>query len=446
MDYTLTHYHHQQWEERAYEYLKRSLVDRGWPVSSLTFDENLVTRGLVLDLELGNLVKANRFGFIKQATHGTRSLGYTRLREVYAREQIDLSLPRWVFVNTFFGLSEACMYLQVVDLLDTGSIREVIGYEDAYEVVRSSIDEAHMEGSLKAEIINDPKRFVDVDEDLPLALLDLKYAGQKIMLITNSEWSYAKEMLRYCFDPFLPGDMTWRELFDVKIVSASKPDFFSSNASLYRIINEEGHLSPARSLDSHHVYVGGNAALVERHLAIPGERILYVGDHLFADVRVSKRIMRWRTGLVVRELEPELLAIDAFRERQTRLSNMMRKKDRLEDRYSQARLLLQRLENDYGPRVTVSETELRNAMQQLRTELVALDAEIAPLAEHSSKLAHPRWGLLMRTGNDKSLMARHLESYADVYTSRVSNLLHVTPFVYLRSPRGDLPHDRTPSL
>ena len=42
---------------------------------------------------------------------------------------------------------------------------------------------------------------------------------------------------------------------------------------------------------------------------------------------------------------------------------------------------------------------------------------------------------------DKSHLARQIERYADVYTSRVSNLLALTPFVYLRSPRGSLPHD-----
>jgi hypothetical protein len=38
-------------------------------------------------------------------------------------------------------------------------------------------------------------------------------------------------------------------------------------------------------------------------------------------------------------------------------------------------------------------------------------------------------------------MARQLERYADIYTSRVSNLLYVTPFAYLRPPPGKLPHD-----
>ena len=83
-------------------------------------------------------------------------------------------------------------------------------------------------------------------------------------------------------------------------------------------------------------------------------------------------------------------------------------------------------------------------MSALRERLVALDARIGPLAKASSELVNTRWGLLLRTGNDKSHLARQLERYADIYTSRVSNLLAVTPFAYLRSPRGSLPHDHGP--
>jgi len=36
---------------------------------------------------------------------------------------------------------------------------------------------------------------------------------------------------------------------------------------------------------------------------------------------------------------------------------------------------------------------------------------------------------------------RQVERYADIYTSRVANFRYQTPFVYLRSPRGSLPHD-----
>jgi hypothetical protein len=47
----------------------------------------------------------------------------------------------------------------------------------------------------------------------------------------------------------------------------------------------------------------------------------------------------------------------------------------------------------------------------------------------------------MRAGNDKSLFARQVERHADIYTSRVSNLLIETPYAYLRAARGSLPHD-----
>ena len=73
--------------------------------------------------------------------------------------------------------------------------------------------------------------------------------------------------------------------------------------------------------------------------------------------------------------------------------------------------------------------------------LLPLDGEIAPLARAATELTNSRWGLLTRAGNDKSHLARQVERYADVYTSRVSNFLHASPFVYLRSPRGSLPHD-----
>ncbi len=84
---------------------------------------------------------------------------------------------------------------------------------------------------------------------------------------------------------------------------------------------------------------------------------------------------------------------------------------------------------------------LKARLQELRKEINELDETIAPLARQAVELVNSRWGLLMRAGNDKSHLARQVERYADIYMSRVSNLLQVTPFFYLRAPRGSLPHD-----
>lgn len=446
MDYTLVHYHTREWEEQAYEDTRSRLAARGFDVAGLAFDPDLVRPGLVLDLELGNAVKPNRFGFVKQACHGTTMLGVEGLRERYSRVIVDLSEPRWVFLDTWFALSEACLYLQLVERLDAGKLATGHSYSELYTRVRESVDATHTEGVLKAEIVKNPSRFVDLDPELPLALLDMKHAGKKLMLITNSEWSYTRAMLSYVLDPFLPNGMTFRELFDLVIVGAKKPYFFELRSQAFRIVDEEqGLLTPqVGPLTEGSAYFGGNARLVEQCFGLRGEEILYVGDHLYADVHVSKNVLRWRTALVTRELENELSALEAFKERQVTLASMMDQKSELEHSFSQWRLALQRLEAGYGPQVEDKPRELKQKMYSIRQELVALDIQIGELAKEAAELGSTRWGPLMRAGNDKSRLAYQTERYADVYTSRVSNFLRYTPFVYLRSPRGSLPHDNGP--
>jgi 5'-nucleotidase len=443
MDYTLIHYNVEAWERRAYEYLQDKLVERGWPIAELRFDEALTVRGLVLDLELGNIVKTNRFGYVKQAAHGTAPLPFEQQRLVYASTMVDLADDRFVFVNTLFSKSEVCMYAQLVDLLDAGKLGGVMGYIDLYKQVKRHLDEAHMEGELKAEILAAPERFVELDAEMPLALLDQHRAGKKLLLITNSEWGYTRHIMSYAFDDFLPGEMSWRELFDVVIVSARKPAFFTDRNPLFEVVDRDrGLLEPVvGGLEDGGIYLGGSASQVEQRLGIPPEQILYVGDHLFSDVHVSKNILRWRTALIVREIEEELEALTRFANERAQLATLMAEKTVLEREHCALRLTLQRKQHGYGDAIDTPAEQLKAKLAALKVELVALDERISPLAKAAAGVSNPRWGLLMRAGNDKSLFARGVEKSADIYLSRVSNFLYLTPFAYLRAPAGSLPHD-----
>jgi 5'-nucleotidase len=296
MDYTLIHYREEEWEQRAYEHLQRKFAARGWPVEGLSFRAELMERGLVLDIEEGNILEANRFGYVKQAYHGTGLLDFRDVRRIYSRTIVDLAEPRFVFLNTLFSLSEGCMYAQLVDLLDERALPEVLGYRELYHRVKRSLDEAHMEGQLKREIIADPDRFVELDPETPLTLQDQLHAGKRLMLITNSEWDYTAAMMAYAFDRFLPGQARWRDLFELVVVSARKPSFFSARSPFLEVVDlERGLLKPVVGpLSRGGVFFGGNAALVEQHLGLPGDLILYVGDHLFGDVQVTKRSRRRR--------------------------------------------------------------------------------------------------------------------------------------------------------
>ncbi len=442
MDYTLIHYDVQRWQRAMYAYLKRKLLELGWPVENLTHVPEMIIRGLVIDKKFGNLVKPNRFGYVKRAFHGTRPLDFDSMREVYSRTTVDIRENRWLLLTTLFDIPVACMYSQLVDKLDRNEFPEVMGYADLAEQIIGNLDAAYAEGMLKDEILKNPARYVVEDTEIPLTLLDQKHAGKKLLLITNSEWEFVSGIMTYTFDPQLQDGMKWRDLFDMVIVSADKPNFFLRDQPAFEVVNEEGLLKPViGSLKVGSIYVGGHAKLVEEAFGLQGSQLMYIGDHVESDVHVSKSIHRWRTGLVLRELEEELACLYEFRDSQADLTYMMGKKVILEQELAQFKLYSQRIKGGYGPEATLLIDELNSQMNDLAQKISTIDEQIIPLAKEAQKIFNPRWGLLTRTGFDKSYLARQLEGYADIYMSRVSNLLYQTPFAYLRSTRSSLPHD-----
>lgn len=443
MDYTLIHYNVNQWEARAYAHIKAGLLQAGWPVQDLHFEPFQVTRGLIIDHELGNVVKANRFGYIKRAMHGTRAIEYHEMRANYTRTLVHLSQPRWLFLNTLFSISAATMYIQLVDLLDAGKLPEQLTYHELFQRIQHTLDAAHIEGVLKAEIMSDPDRYVELDPDVPLMLMDQREAGKKLMLITNSEWKYTEFMMDYAINQFLPEGTSWEDLFDIVMVSARKPEFFTTKSPVFEVVDKDsGALLPTvGGLKDNRIYLGGNAAQLEEYLGCSGDEILYIGDHLFSDVNVSKNILRWRTALIIREFERELETVRESDASQAEIAALMDQKKRLEDRYSQLRLERQRNQKGYTKPTGHDPDELKEIMRKLRKRLIELDSQIRPLAIQDGKRFNKFWGYLMRAGNDKSHFTRQVERYADIYTSRVSNFLHYTPFMYFRAPRGSLPHD-----
>lgn len=470
MDYTLVHYNVEAWERAAYEHMQRKLVARGWPVEHLRFDPALVIRGLMVDRELGNLIKANRFGYVKHASHGLRRLSSIEKNRLYARTVVTPADDRFRLLDTLFSISEGVMFAQTTELLDARLLPEVMGFADLYDTVRSTLDRAHIEGALKAQIMADPEHYVELDPAVPLTLYEQHLAGHALVLITNSDFAYTQFMMAYAFDRFLPGAMGWRDLFRLVIVSARKPDFFGSDRlPVFEVVTDDGLLRRCPSgIPADGLYLGGHAAMVERHLGVDGSEILYIGDHMYGDVTVSKAIRRWRTALILRELEDEIVALTDFRPTQRRLVARVADKERLEHRISRLRLEVHRARAEAGlPIVPLGRAGARPPgdgapaadgadlpapiaareaeLKALREAILTLDREIDPLAQAAEQLGNARWGPTMRTGADKSYLARQLERHADIYTARVSNFRLATPFAYFRAPYGSLPHDPGPS-
>jgi HAD superfamily 5'-nucleotidase-like hydrolase len=364
------------------------------------------------------------------------------MRSIYSRISVDIREDRWLLFTTLFDLPLGCMYAQLVDKHDRNGLPQVMGYADLAEQMMSHLDEAYAEGMMRIEILKDPARYVLKDTEIPLTLLDQKYAGKKLILITDSEWEFVGKIMPYAFDSHLPTGMTWRDIFDLIIVSAGKPNFFLQKQPAFELASEEGLLKRVvGALKSGSIYIGGHAGLVEETFGLQGGEIVYVGDHVESDVHATKSMHRWRTGLVLRELELEFACLQEFRNQQAELSGLMSEKAELERQQAQLRLRMQREAQGYSTDGGISAADLDNRIDAIKEKLSNLDARIGPLAQKAGGLFNPYWGLLTRAGYDKSYLTRLLEGYADIYMTRVSNFLYQTPFAYLRSTRSSLPHD-----
>ncbi len=132
-----------------------------------------------------------------------------------------------------------------------------------------------------------------------------------------------------------------------------------------------------------------------------------------------------------------MAALIGFKESEAELGTLMDRKQQLEAAEATLRLRRLRARAGYGD----DEATAGDDLSTVRARLGELDERITPLAVAAGRLRNDAWGPLMRAGVDKSLFARQVERYADVYTSRVSNFVPLGPFSLLRAAKLDLPHD-----
>lgn len=494
MDYTLIDYKMEVWEERAYHYSKEVLRGLGFPVSGLRFKSDLVCRGLIVDTERGNLLKVDRFGVVRRAMHGTRRLTRAETFEEYGRDQVDVDLRsgRWSFLNTLFSVSEGCLYAQLVDRLDSGELLancrppfdsgRTGTYQQLHKAVSRALFKAHVTSTLKEEVMQQMDKFVTLDAEASETLLEQRRAGKKLALITNSDWVYTRTLMSFAFEPFLPRGMAWTELFDVVVVSACKPDFFSeARRPLYSIETDDGMLREALRMVPGGQYAGGNARMIEKVLQCRGEEVLYVGDHVFTDVNMAKKALSWRTCMILQELEQEVVGLAYGKAEDTQLRALMARREECAPRPPaprrahtapappprRTRLAVPRLGRyaavrNHVKRELLWRRHLRGAAEnepldaweaaaqahdaRLREALDACEARILPMLESEGAHVNQYWGYISRAGwADKSHLMRQIEKYADIYTSRVSNLLAYTAYMRFTTTPQSLAHDDSTS-
>lgn len=467
MDYTLAQYKPETFESLAYEGTVKKLVhDLGYPTELLDwlFDSKYMVRGLVLDKKRGNILKMDRHKYVKVAYHGFRELSKEDKVATYGSALIRDSFdePEYALIDTLFSLAEAYLFAQLVDFKDNNPVKIPADYARMYKDVRAAVDLCHRDGTLKKMVAIDPIRYINDDASIVPMLKMLRDSGRATFLVTNSLWDYTNIVMNFLCGPrAVDGcsalNFDWLQYFDVVITGSAKPSFFhdENRANLFEVDPESGMLLntdngtpmpqvdtslrlPLKSLDKGcQVFQGGNVGHLHKLLSIESSsQVLYVGDHIYGDILRSKKVLGWRTMLVVPELEKEVELLWTLRDTRKHLQLLRNRRDHIEDQIHHLKWSLRfdgaNVLNDEDLLAEISKLE----SQQDQARLCHQNAQ-----RECHQKFHKVWGQLMKTGYQNSRFAHQVERFACLYTSQVTNLSLYSPDKYYRPSEDFMPHE-----
>jgi 5'-nucleotidase len=457
MDYTVALYHQDRLEQLSMELTLQKLVDKhGYPadIKGLSYDPRWAIRGLVVDKKYGHVFKMDRHAFVGRCYHGFRELSHDERKATYRNEKINLSSDRYEWIDTLFALPEAVMYTTLVDWADrqTGTV----DYDKLFTDIRTAIDEAHRDDTLKSVIKADLPAFIVKDPLLGETLHKFRSSGKKLFLLTNSLYDYTASVMSYLLDGERKAYPSWRNYFDIVMVGAGKPAFFNELRPFVQIDAvtgapvTNGHGDGVKHLSRDKVYQAGNVVAFEQITGIKGEQVLYIGDHIYGDILRLRKAHMWRTAMVLQELEREISVSDRLEAQIEDLDLLDRRHRNLESEidYQSLRLKkIQRLLDDTATqpalraRLEDARRVTRESLDGLRDRAELMDAEVDSLETRIDHAYNSHWGSCLREGNENSRFGEQVNDYADLYTSRVSNFGPYSPLRYFRAPRRPMPHE-----
>lgn len=451
MDYTIANYERPAMDALCVGLMIDRLRERGYEslLQGIEVDTDFPIRGLVIDKRLGHVLKLDRYRLVQKGYHGLQPISRDQIRQEYESRRIRLATQRYQWVDTLYGLSETAIYAALVEaMVKTGP---VVDFVRLFNDVRECADSAYCDGTIPRTIMGECDRYVRRDPMLAPTLHKLRSAGKRLFLLTNSPLEYTDAMMLHLLGDAMPEYPTWRHYFDVTITSAAKPAFFTERRPLLEA-NGDPVRRNVRPSALGKGYVGGNLHDFERMLGVTGDRILYVGDHIYGDILRSKKEASWRTGLVLHELAAEIAAHESSLEDIHRLTELELRRGELEDELRAHQTLYKehtrRLEATKTTRddalvqaIEVNRQRVKRAVERVRGLMRHVDAESREIDERVDRRFHRYWGPLLKEGTELSSYGDQVQDYACVYTAKVSNLLYYSPIQYFRSPRDLMPHE-----
>jgi len=460
MDYTLAQYHQPAFDKLAFDGAKEKLVKAlGYPEEVLDFEYDHAhwARGLIIDTQRGNFLKIDRHKYVRVAYHGFDPISSTTRKFIYSRTfNVVPSFSEKHFVNmdTLFQLVDAHLFASLVEMKDKGNheFLDLKTYEEIYRQVRECVDLCHRDGVIKDEVARDPEKYIVLDKGMIPMLKGYRDAGVKVFLLTNSYWEYTSVAMNYLFherkvEDDLKKKNEWLDLFDLVVVGSCKPAYMvDPYLNLFRVRPEDGSLlntdglfeiealgenGAEKFLKMGKVFQGGNWKHLQAMLETEaGEEILYVGDHLYADVLRSKRTLGWRSAFIVPELADQMKVFSEQKHVARQITELRKLRDELS-------LYTETVKRSSD----ISSDEVERILQELREDDETLKETLTDLAECWHAAFHPVWGSMFNAGYQDSRFAFYVSNYACLYTSKATNLGLSSISRGFRTTLELIPHD-----
>uniref|UniRef100_A0AAY4BGY9 5'-nucleotidase domain-containing protein 1 n=1 Tax=Denticeps clupeoides TaxID=299321 RepID=A0AAY4BGY9_9TELE len=321
LDHTLCRYHLKETSRLIYESVARYLVEhKGYDKDLLTLSPatwDFCFKGLVVDLEDGNLVKLAEDGTVLRATHGTHNLSTEEIMKHYGPKRewkhfnsLNTSYTRsakYYFYDNYFDLPGVLLCARVVDMLHKVT-------SDFWKDMLAAIDHNYNTSAFREDagtyfpsVKRNPGRYLQpCSESVKTWLRSMKNAGKVLLLITSSHSDYCRLVCEHVLGK------DFEEMFDIIITNALKPGFFSlvpHQRPFRTLVNDVEDSEGLPCLEKPGWYSQGNwphlHELLKSMTGKPEPKVVYFGDSMRSDMFPASSYAKWETVMIVEEAEGE---------------------------------------------------------------------------------------------------------------------------------------------
>uniref|UniRef100_UPI00398F1EC4 5'-nucleotidase domain-containing protein 2-like isoform X1 n=1 Tax=Pristiophorus japonicus TaxID=55135 RepID=UPI00398F1EC4 len=421
-DYTLAQYSNSV-HTLIFDTAREILVDQyKYPegIKEYEYQPNFAIRGLHYDVRKGFLMKIDAFHYVQLGTvyrglrpvpdeevfhmyDGTQHVPLHQMSDFYGKG------PSMKQFMDIFSLPEMTLLSCVNDYF----INHNIEYDPVhlFRDVTDAISSVHIKGMMYDWIEKDMEKYILHGDETYAVLNRLVNNGKKLFLITNSPFNFVDKGMEYMVGK------DWRDLFDLVIVQADKPSFFTDKRKPFRRLDDSGALQwdKITTLEKGKMYKQGNLFDFLRLTGWGGAKVLYFGDHLYSDLADLMLQHGWRTGAIVPELDTEISIINT-------------------EQFTHGLTWLQALTGLLERLQVYQDAESKQVLHEWlkeRQELMSL----------TKNLFNPQFGSIFRTYHNPTYFSRRLCRFSDIYMSSISCLLNYDTTYTFYPRRTPLQHE-----